>query len=104
MRSIVSLFWILLLAETCLGQQAEVNQFLDRWHQAAADANSTAFFNAMADSSVYIGTDASERWSKREFMAFAKPYLTKEKPGILKHMIAISTYLQTVAMYGFQNF
>ena len=79
MRSIICLFCILWLAETCPAQEAGVNQFLDRWHQAATDANSTAFFNAMADSSVYIGTDASERWSKPEFMAFAKPYFDNGK-------------------------
>jgi hypothetical protein len=70
---------MLWLAATCLAQEAAVDQFLDQWHQAAAEANSTAFFDAMADSSVYIGTDASERWSKTEFMAFAKPYFDKGK-------------------------
>lgn len=33
----------------------------------------------MADSSIYIGTDATERWTKPEFIRFAKPYFDKGK-------------------------
>lgn len=33
----------------------------------------------MGDSSIYIGTDATERWSKSEFVSFAKPYFDKGK-------------------------
>jgi hypothetical protein len=55
----------------------EVNDFLDQWHQAASTANAEIFFGSMADSSIYIGTDATERWTKPEFMTFAKPYFDR---------------------------
>jgi len=55
----------------------EIHQFIDQWHQAAAKANAEVFFGSMAENSIYIGTDASERWTKTEFMAFAKPYFDK---------------------------
>ena len=57
----------------------QVNEFLDSWHVAAAKADSSGFFGAMGDSSIYIGTDASERWTKNEFMRFAMPYFRKGK-------------------------
>lgn len=57
----------------------EIHQFLDNWHLAASTANSAAFFESMGDECVYIGTDASERWSKAEFVGFAKPFFDKGK-------------------------
>lgn len=57
--------------------RAEVNEFLDQWHQAAADANFEDYFGKMADTSVYIGTDATENWNLEEFKAFSKPYFDR---------------------------
>lgn len=57
----------------------EINTFINDWHQAASRADGAAFFGSMDDQAVYIGTDASERWTKNEFMMFAKPYFDKGK-------------------------
>lgn len=54
-----------------------INQFIDNWHLAAAKANAKVFFESMADESIYIGTDAHERWTKAEFESFAKPYFER---------------------------
>ena len=62
-----------------IGTANEVNQFIDAWHLAAAKADATTFFGSMADDAIYIGTDASERWTKTEFVAFAKPYFDRGK-------------------------
>lgn len=56
---------------------AEINHFIDAWHRAAATADANTFFGSMTDSSIYIGTDATERWTKTEFMGFAKPYFDR---------------------------
>lgn len=56
-----------------------IHHFIDQWHQAATDANAEAFFSSMAEQSIYIGTDAKERWTKSEFIIFAKPYFDKGK-------------------------
>jgi ketosteroid isomerase-like protein len=56
-----------------------IHAFIDQWHQAATDANASIFFRSMADNAIYIGTDASERWTKAEFVQFAKPYFDKGK-------------------------
>jgi hypothetical protein len=57
----------------------DVHDFIDRWHRAAAEANARVFFESMSDSSVYIGTDAGERWNKTGFMRFARPYFDAGK-------------------------
>ena len=56
-----------------------INDLVNNWHKAAADANASVFFGFMADNCIYIGTDASERWTKEEFVKFAKPYFDKGK-------------------------
>ena len=62
-----------------LQQQLDAGSFLDDWHQAAANADFKAFFNAIAENGVYVGTDQSEVWTKEQFAAFAKPYFDRGK-------------------------
>lgn len=57
----------------------KLNKLLDEWHLAATNANGTAFFGFMDSDCIYIGTDALERWTKDEFVKFAKPYFDKGK-------------------------
>lgn len=59
--------------------KVEVATVLDNWHKAAAEANFKNYFDAMAETSIFIGTDAKENWDKTAFMAFAKPYFDKGK-------------------------
>jgi hypothetical protein len=60
-------------------QKTEISTVLDNWHKAAADANYDNYFDTMSDESIYIGTDATENWNKKQFQAFAKPYFDKGK-------------------------
>ena len=57
----------------------EIANVLDNWHLAAANAKFDAYMSAMTDDAIYIGTDATENWTKPQFMAFAKPYFDKGK-------------------------
>lgn len=50
---------------------------LDRFHRAAASADGETYFAQMAEHGVFIGTDASERWSKAAFAGYAMPYFDK---------------------------
>lgn len=50
---------------------------LDNWHKAAAEGNFNNYFGAMSDESIFIGTDATENWNKKQFQDFAKPYFDK---------------------------
>lgn len=61
-----------------------VNKVVDSWHKSAADANFENYFNAMADESIFIGTDAGENWTKIEFQSFSKPYFDKGKAWSFK--------------------
>jgi hypothetical protein len=69
----------LVLSGPVFSQNQDIHQFIDRWHEAATKADANTFFASMADNSIYIGTDAKERWTKAEFYAFAKPYFDKGK-------------------------
>lgn len=56
-----------------------LNTMINIWHKAAADANAQIFFDFMADDCIYIGTDPTEYWTKKEFVKFAKPYFDRGK-------------------------
>lgn len=51
----------------------EVLTTLDKFHSAAAKADLKAYFDLFAPEGVFIGTDASERWTASEFQAYAEP-------------------------------
>ena len=57
----------------------QVATTLDSWHKAASDADYHAYFNLMADDAIFIGTDATENWTKPAFQAYAKPHFDKGK-------------------------
>ncbi len=52
----------------------EVNAVLDGWHRAASEADEEAYFAALAPDAVFLGTDATERWSVEDFRAYAHPH------------------------------
>ncbi len=82
MRQTFILLSILLSISSSFAQDKNtetINTLMNNWHKAAADANADVFFAFMDDNCVYIGTDASERWTKEEFVKFAKPYFDKGK-------------------------
>lgn len=60
-------------------REYQVNLVLNAWHKAAANANFNAYFDLMADDAIFIGTDATENWTKPAFQAYAKPYFDKGK-------------------------
>ena len=57
--------------------KSEINLILNDWHKAAAEANFEAYFGAMSEDAIYIGTDPTENWNKEEFIKFAKPYFDR---------------------------
>lgn len=55
-----------------------VNAVLDDWHDAAARADFDRYFDHFAgDSAIFMGTDATERWTVPEFKAYAKPHFER---------------------------
>lgn len=65
-----------------IGQEKEkddINQMLDDWHKAAANADQEAYFERIDGAGIYIGTEAKEIWTKQEFYEWSKPYFDKGK-------------------------
>jgi len=52
---------------------------VDAFHSAASRADEDAYFALLAPNAVFLGTDATERWDKAAFLAFAHPYFSKGK-------------------------
>lgn len=57
----------------------EVAAVLDRLHGAAAVADGRAYFELFAPEGVFLGTDASERWTVDEFKAYSMPFFQQGK-------------------------
>ena len=54
-----------------------VNAVLDDLHDAASKADGARYFDHFLPDSVFLGTDATERWSKEQFQAYAKPHFAE---------------------------
>ena len=61
------------------GSEAAVGAVIDDWQAAAAAADEARYFGHMTEDSVFLGTDATERWTKPEFQAYAHPHFSKGK-------------------------
>lgn len=57
----------------------DVNEILDDFHAAASKSDFTRYFAHWDEQSVFLGTDATERWGGQQFKDFAKPYFDKAK-------------------------
>ncbi|OYU84532.1 MAG: hypothetical protein CFE24_06490 [Flavobacterium sp. BFFFF2] len=79
-KTIITIGFILLFISVqsqTLSQQ--LDQLLTGWHQAAAQADWEQYFSVLDDEAIYIGTEAGERWDKKSFEIFAKPYFDRKK-------------------------
>ncbi len=54
-----------------------IDSVLTAWHQAAATANAKVYFDCLTADAVFIGTDAGERWTRKEFEKWARPYFER---------------------------
>ena len=61
------------------GETAAVAGVLDAFHTAASRADEKAYFGLLAPNAVFLGTDATERWDKAAFLAFARPHFSQGK-------------------------
>lgn len=58
-------------------QSARIAATLDAFHAAASKADFETYFAILAPDGVFLGTDATERWTVDEFKAYAKPFFDK---------------------------
>ena len=79
MKKIFQLFLLVSFCSFSQTDQEKISTLLDNWHLAASNAKFNDYMNAMTEDAIYIGTDATENWNKKDFMTFAKPYFDKGK-------------------------
>ena len=58
-------------------ERKKVNSILNGFHKAASNADEEQYFGYLADNAVFLGTDAGERWTKKEFRHYAKSRFSK---------------------------
>ena len=74
----ISLFNGSLYAQQATDKQ-QIDETLDNWHLAAANADFEAYFELMTNDGVFLGTDATENWQNQAFRTFSKPYFDQGK-------------------------
>jgi len=65
--------------QTDIALKTTINTLLNNWHTAASEANYENYFGKMDSASIFIGTDATENWTKQDFESYSKPYFDKGK-------------------------
>ncbi len=80
------LFLISIILTGCKSNSASIENdkkqiaaMLDSFNLAAARADYAGYFNYYTSDAIFIGTDATERWDKDQFMVWAKPYFDRGK-------------------------
>lgn len=57
--------------------EKQISAMLDSFNVAAAKADYNKYFSYYTEDAIFTGTDATERWDKKAFMAWAKPIFDK---------------------------
>ncbi|CAN5795915.1 nuclear transport factor 2 family protein [soil metagenome] len=60
-----------------VNDEKKIINMLDSFNVAAAKANFNNYFRYYTEDAIFTGTDATERWNKKDFMAWAKPIFDK---------------------------
>ena len=58
-------------AQTAEREKSAVNTMLNSLHEAASNGDWEVYFNLYTHSSIFMGTDATERWTKSDFQGYA---------------------------------
>ena len=61
----------------------KLDEMLTKWHHAAAIADAETYFGYLADDAIYMGTDATEYWTKTDFQKWAEPWFKKKSAWII---------------------
>ncbi len=74
--SVIALFFTALVVHASPAEDS-ANQLLDTFRRAASEAQFDDYFATFTPDGVFIGTDATERWTVAQFKAYAKPHFDK---------------------------
>ncbi|MFN8305771.1 MAG: nuclear transport factor 2 family protein [Ferruginibacter sp.] len=92
-----SLLFLLLLVTACsdpgkqaapgnAGEEKQIAAMLDSFNVAAAKADFNTYFGFYTEDAIFTGTDATERWNKKQFMEWAKPIFARGRAWDFKAM------------------
>lgn len=73
---IILLFLGLITVSSTNAQQSDIEAVLDDFHLAASEADSERYFGHLAEESIFLGTDMTERWTKSEFQGYAESHFS----------------------------
>ena len=82
MRFLTLVLWVLTAGFASADERSpiqEVAQTLDQFHLAASKGDGRTYFGLFAPEGVFIGTDATERWTVEEFRKYATPHFSQGK-------------------------
>ena len=58
-------------------ERAAIEAMIDDWHDAAAKADAERYLGHFTEDAVFLGTDATERWSLAEFTEYVETYFPR---------------------------
>ena len=64
-------------ASDTAGEEKQIAAMLDSFNVAAAKAEFNTYFGFYTEDAIFTGTDATERWNKKQFMEWAKPIFAR---------------------------
>jgi ketosteroid isomerase-like protein len=64
-------------ASSINSDKQKIKNVLIKFHQAAASANFETYFDLLSRDAIFLGTDASERWTKEAFKEYVRPAFSK---------------------------
>jgi hypothetical protein len=73
----MSVLWGCSKADDTMQESLKIVRTLDTLHASASKADGKVYFEQFAPEAVFLGTDASERWTLAQFKAYAEPYFAK---------------------------
>ena len=80
MKNLIFLLCILFSFPTIAQNETEsLDKLIDAWHLAATNADFNAYFNPTTNDFIFLGTAPNERWTKKDFQSFSKPFFDKGK-------------------------
>ena len=65
------------LGEDLPGEIGAVHTVMNTFHRAASEADFDTYMGLFTEDGVFLGTDATERWTTEEFAAFTRPYFER---------------------------
>jgi len=83
-------FWTIVVGAVALfcapapASVGEIDRFINAWHNAAARADADAYFGAMTEDCVFIGTDATERWTREQLREWAAQYFEGDSAWVFR--------------------